>query len=483
MSKPTGFLEYPRRESPKAPKAARLRTFHEFEKSLPVAQAREQGARCMSCAVPFCHTGCPLGNVIPDWNALVYEDRWREALAALHATNNFPEITGRICPAPCEAACVAALHDEPVAIRAIERAIADEGLAEVLCGSRPRPRRTAKSVAVIGSGPAGLACAQQLARAGHAVTVLERDDRLGGLLRYGIPDFKLDKSLIDARLDQMRAEGVVFETGVDVGVDVTIGELRSEHDAVVIATGARRPRDLVVEGRELAGAHFAMEFLVQQNRVVAGDVVPGQILASGKKVVILGGGDTGSDCLGTALRQGAASVVQIELMPRPPDERAPETPWPLWPMMLRTSSSQEEGGSREFAVLTKRLIGEQGRVCALEVVRVDWVTGADGKRSLREIPGSEFRLEADLVLLAMGFSGAEAQPVACDASGRVRADARSFATSVERVFACGDARRGQSLVVWAIWEGREAARAVDAFLREVPLSKAKLPTSPYRWAP
>lgn len=483
MGKPTGFLEHPRRESPKEPKAERLRTFREFERSLPIVQAREQGARCMSCGVPFCHTGCPLGNAIPDWNTLVYEDRWQEALAALHSTNNFPEITGRICPAPCEAACVAALHDEPVAIRAIERAIADRGLAEAWVASRPRQCRTARSVAVVGSGPAGLACAQQLSRAGHAVTVLERDDRLGGLLRYGIPDFKLDKSVIDARLEQMRAEGVAFTTGVNVGVDVTIGELRSGHDAVVLATGARRPRDLAIEGRELDGVCFAMEFLVQQNRVVAGDVVGNQILATGKRVVILGGGDTGSDCLGTALRQRAASVVQIELMPRPPDERAPETPWPLWPMMMRTSSSQEEGGSREFGVLTKRLLGEEGHVRALEAVRVEWLTGVDGRRSFREIEGSSFRIEADLVLLAMGFAGAETQPVAFDEWGRVRAAPGSFATSVERVFACGDARRGQSLVVWAIWEGREAARAIDAYLRAVPLVKAKLPTSPYRWAP
>jgi glutamate synthase (NADPH/NADH) small chain len=480
MPDPRGFLEHERREPEKEPPETRVRHFHEFERSLSVVDAREQATRCMGCGVPFCHTGCPLGNAIPDWNELVRTDRFRDALVALEATNNFPEFTGRVCPAPCEAACVAGVHGEPVAIKAIERAISDRAAREGWLKPKPAERRTGKRVGVIGSGPAGLACAQELARAGHAVTVYEKDARPGGLLRYGIPDFKLEKALVDARIFQLRAEGVSFTTGMHVGVDVTLGELRARYDAVVVATGATLPRDLPIPGRDLGGVHFAMEYLVRQNRTLGGEPVRDPILATGKKVIVLGGGDTGSDCLGTALRQGAAEVVQIELLPRPPEERSPETPWPMWPLVYRTSTSQEEGGRREFAVLTKRFVeGEGGRVRGLELSRVEWSKGPDGKRAMREIEGSTFTLEADLVLLALGFVGPDPTTwqgggLAMDERGNVRASATDFATGTHGVFACGDARRGQSLVVWAIWEGREAARAVDAYL----MGETSIPTSP-----
>jgi glutamate synthase (NADPH) small chain len=484
MGKPTGFLELERAEPEKEPVEERVRHWREFERRLPVLEARDQGARCMNCGVPFCHTGCPLGNQIPDWNDHVYRDRWERASVSLHATNNFPEITGRICPAPCEEACVLNIPETPVSIKAIERAIADRAIEEG-GGLRPRlaERRSGRRVAVVGSGPAGLAAAQQLARAGHDVTVLERSDRIGGLLRYGIPDFKLEKAVIDARVEQMKAEGVVFRTGVEVGTDVSLEGLRAMHDAVVLATGATRPRDLPIPGRELGGVHFAMEFLDQQNRVVAGDRVEGQILATGKKVLVLGGGDTGSDCLGTSIRQRAADVTQIELLPRPPEERAESPqPWPLWPWVMRTSSSQEEGGERDFAVLTKRFVaGPDGRVRAIEAVRVEW---SEDRRTMREIEGSAFEIECDLVLLALGFVGPEAQawsglPVTQDPRGNVRADTESFVSSVPGVFACGDARRGQSLVVWAIWEGRQAARAVDAYLT----GETHLASTPFAYAP
>ncbi len=440
MGDPTGFLEIERELPPRRAVQARLRDYDEIETRLTVIQAREQGARCMACGVPFCHSGCPLGNLIPDFNHAVYEDRWQEAIDILHATNNFPEVTGRVCPAPCEASCVLNIDRVPVTIERIEGEIADRAWDEGWIVPRPAAKPSGKRVAIVGSGPAGLACAQQLARLGHAVTVLERDDRIGGLLRYGIPDFKLDKSIVDRRLAQLEAEGVTFRTGVTVGEGgVSVEALRAEHDAVVIAVGATVARDLPIEGRELDGVHLAMDFLVPQNKVIAGDEVPGRPLATGKRVVILGGGDTGSDCLGTSLRQGAASVQQIELMPQPPEDDP--LAWPDWPFILRTSSSQEEGGERDFAVMTKRFLGEGGRLTGLEAVRIELV---DGK--LREIEGSRFVIEAELCLLAMGFVGSTVQ-----ASG-------------EGVFTCGDARRGQSLVVWAIAEGRDCARDVHAFL-------------------
>lgn len=424
----------------------------------------------MSCGVPFCHGGCPLGNVIPDWNDHVYQNRWEAAVAALHTTNNFPEVTGRVCPAPCEEACVLNIEGMPVTIKQIERQIADGGWERGWVVPLPPERKTGKRVAVVGSGPAGLACAQELARVGHDVVVFERDDRIGGLLRYGIPDFKLEKSIVDRRIAQMKAEGVVFRTGVSVGRDISLASLRTENDAVVLANGATKARDLPLPGRELDGIHFAMEFLPQQNRVVAGDVLENQILATGKKVVILGGGDTGSDCLGTCLRQGAESVVQIELLPRPPERRTADMPWPEWPMILRTSTSHEEGGERKFAILTKAFEGTNGKLERIRAVRLEW----EG-RTMREIEGSELTIEADLCLLALGFVGPEPlDGPTLSPRGHIEADEMDFRTSIEGVFACGDARRGQSLVVWAIWEGREAARAVDASL----MGESRIPSSP-----
>jgi glutamate synthase (NADPH/NADH) small chain len=414
----------------------------------------------MNCGVPTCHGGCPLGNAIPDFNDHVFKDNWRRAIASLHETNNFPEVTGRVCPAPCEAACVLDLHHAPVTIRSIEREAADRAFDEGWVLPQPAERRTGRRVAIVGSGPAGLACAQQLARMGHDVTVLERSDRLGGLLRYGIPDFKLDKALVDRRIEQMRAEGVSFRTGVEVGRDVTIASLRATHDAVVLATGATIARDPPIEGRSLRGVHLAMEYLEQANRTVAGDAVRDLIDARGRRVLILGGGDTGSDCLGTALRQGASHVVQLEIAPRPPDARTERDPWPQWPMIYRVSTSQEEGGEREFALRTTRFIGDaEGRVIAAECERVRW----DGPTMTPT--GERVRFDVDLVLLAMGFTGPEPRAwtgteLATDARGNIDAAWSRFATSEPRVFACGDARRGQSLVVWAIAEGRECARAV-----------------------
>lgn len=486
MGKPTGFLEADRKNPPKEHRQERLEHFRELEYRLPVVQAKEQAGRCMNCGVPFCHTGCPLGNAIPDWNDLLYRDRDEAAIAALQATNNFPEITGRICPAPCEEACVLRIDlphapPAPVTIRAIEREIAERAFAR---GLRPRhaERATGKKVIIVGSGPAGLACAQQLARAGHAVEVIERDREVGGLLRYGIPDFKLDKAVLAQRLEQMTSEGVVFRTGVEIGKDESFESLRARADAVVIATGSTRARDLDVPGRRLAGVHLAMDYLAAQNRVVSGEASTTPIDAKDRDVVILGGGDTGSDCLGTALRQGARSVTQIELMPRPPDEVNEATPWPHWPLIYRTSSSQEEGGERLFAILTQRLsesASEPGRVGALEVVEVE---RKDGR--FEHVAGSERTIDATLVLLAMGFVGPEAETWAGtelerDARGNVAADERSFVSSQPNVFACGDARRGQSLVVWAIWEGRECARSVDAFL----IGDERLRSQPQRWLP
>ena len=461
-----GFLEIRRAKPPQRPAVERVRDFRETDLPFPEPDMRAQASRCMDCGVPFCHGGCPLGNLVPEWNDLVFAGRFKEAAAALHETNNFPEVTGRVCPAPCEASCVLALEQAPVTIKAIERGIADRELAESGFRPKPAPARSGRRVVVVGSGPAGLAASQQLARAGHEVTVLERSDRVGGLLRYGIPDFKLDKALLDRRIEQMQAEGVTFRTGVSAGVDPSAAQLRAGWDAVVLAGGAGRPRDLEVPGRELGGVHFAMQYLTQQNRRVAGlDVPAGEaIVATGKRVVILGGGDTGSDCVGTAHRQGAAHVLSLELFPAPPADRRPDNPWPAWPIVLRTSSSHEEGGERAFGVQTKLLRGEGGRITALEAVRVELAAG-----KLRELPGTSFEIPCDLLLLAMGFSGPvwegllDALGVARDPRGNVAT--RSGATTVPGIFAAGDMTRGQSLVVWAIAEGRKVAESVDAFLR------------------
>jgi glutamate synthase (NADPH/NADH) small chain len=433
-----------------------------------------QAARCMDCGIPFCHTGCPVNNMIPDWNNLVYRDQWRTALETLHSTNNFPEFTGRICPAPCEEACTLNIDDNPVTIKSIECTIIDRGFAEGWVVPEVPARRTGKGVAVVGSGPAGMAAAQQLARAGHGVTLFEKADRIGGLLRYGIPDFKMEKHIIDRRMRQMAAEGVEFRTGVEVGKTIPFKSLLDGYDAVVLTGGAEWPRNLEIPGRELAGVHYAMDFLVQQNKRVAGDAEAkaapgGTISAKSKHVIVVGGGDTGSDCIGTSIRQGAASVTQLEIMPKPPDREDKGLSWPDWPLKLRTSSSQEEGCERDWSVLTKRARGS-GKVEALECARIEWATGAGGRMEMREVPGSAFELKADLVLLAMGFLGA-VQPgmiaqsgVELDARGNVRANTDDYRTSVDKVFAAGDMRRGQSLVVWAIREGRQAARAVDEFL-------------------
>jgi glutamate synthase (NADPH/NADH) small chain len=478
MGKITGFLEFEREKVHKEPVATRLKHWHEFEEKTPDDVLRTQGARCMDCGIPFCHKGCPLGNIIPDWNDLVYRGRWRDAIERLHSTNNFPEFTGRICPAPCEEACVLNINDDPVTIKNIEKHIIDHAFAEGWVTPQIPERRTGKRIAVVGSGPAGMACAQQLARAGHAVTLFERDDRVGGLLRYGIPDFKMEKWLIDRRIEQMAAEGVTFRTSVRVGVDVTGEDLRREFDAIVLSTGATRPRDLPVPGRELKGIHFAMEFLPQQNKVGAGDSIPGQILATDKRVVILGGGDTGSDCLGTSNRHGAASVHQFELLPQPPVDR-PQLTWPNWPMILRTSSSHEEGVTRDWSINTTHFSGDaDGNVRKLHGVRLDWVQD-NGRPVMKPIAGSEFELDCELVLLALGFLGPESDTIVaqlgCELTERGNLKAGpDYQTTVPGVFACGDARRGQSLVVWAIWEGREAARGVDAYL----MGETSLPASP-----
>ena len=464
MGKPTGFMEYTREIPARRPVAERVNDFREVYQDFPEQKLRLQGARCMDCGVPFCHTGCPLNNVIPDWNDLVYRDRWREAVRALHATNNFPEFTGRICPAPCEAACVLGINSPPVTIKNIEQAIIEHAFREGWIHPELPPHRTGKRVAVVGSGPSGLAAAQQLNRAGHWVTVFEKADRIGGLLRYGIPDFKLEKRILDRRLEQMTREGVVFKTRKHIGQGVPVEELGGEFDAILLAGGAESPRDLKVPGRELAGIHSAMEYLPQQNRHVACEAVAGQILATGRHVVIIGGGDTGADCLGTAHRQKPKSVHQFEIMPMPPLERSVNTPWPLWPLQLRTESAHEEGGTREWAVATARFSGdENGRVKQLHAIRV----GPPPK--FEPIPGTDFTIETDLVLIAMGFLGPvkngmlESLGVQLDARGNVECDANHM-TSVPGVFAAGDMRRGQSLVVWAISEGRKAARGIDKYL-------------------
>ncbi len=463
MGKVTGFMEYTREVAPRRPPAERVNDWFEIYQPMPLEAVETQGARCMDCGVPFCHTGCPLTNLIPDWNDLVYRGRWHEAVRQLHATNNFPEFTGRVCPAPCEASCVLGINEPPVTIKQIEKTIIDRAFDEGFIKPERAAVRSGKRVAVIGSGPAGLAAAQQLARAGHDVTVFEKNDRIGGLLRYGIPNFKMEKHLIDRRLEQMRAEGVRFQPNSHVGGNVPVEDLRKEFDAILLSGGAEHPRDLNVPGRELAGIHFAMEFLPQQNRRCEGDVVMDQILATGKRVVIIGGGDTGADCLGTSHRQKALSVTQFELMPKPPDSRAPSTPWPLWPMQLRVESSHEEGGIRDWSVSTVRFSGE-GRVQKLHAMRV----GPPPK--FEPQAGTEFTLDADLVLLAMGFTGPvkngmiEQLGVKLDGRGNVATDEHHM-TSVPGVFAAGDMRRGQSLVVWAIAEGRKAARGIDLHLR------------------
>jgi len=475
MGKPTGFLEVERADRGYDKPAARKKSWKEFVKPLPAPVLRAQASRCMDCGIPFCHEGCPVNNLIPDWNNLVYREQWRQALVTLHSTNNFPEFTGRICPAPCEASCTLNIDDNPVTIKTIECAIVDRGWQEGWIAPQPPARRTGKRVAVIGSGPAGMACAQQLARAGHAVTLFEKADRIGGLLRYGIPDFKMEKGLIDRRIEQMRGEGVEFRTSIEIGVDVGVDRLAAEYDALALTGGAELPRDLEVPGRELAGIHFAMDFLPQQNKRVAGDPEPvaapqGTITAKGKHVVVIGGGDTGSDCIGTSTRQGARSITQLEILPKPPDRENKSLVWPDWPLKLRTSSSHEEGCERDWAVLTKRALGADGHVEALECVRVEWLQGPDGRWAMQEMPNSIFELKADLVLLAMGFLGPrkagmiEPAGIKLDPRGNVAANTLDYRSSVPKIFAAGDMRRGQSLVVWAIREGRQCARAIDEFL-------------------
>ncbi len=472
MGKPTGFVEIQRHGHAYEPVSDRIRHFDEFVLPMEESDLRRQGARCMDCGIPFCHDGCPVSNIIPDWNDLVYNNRWRDALDVLHSTNNFPEFTGRICPAPCEQSCTLNLQHEPVTIKNIECAIIDKAWEEGWVRPQIPAHRTGKRVAVVGSGPAGLACAQQLARAGHQVVVCEKNARIGGLLRYGIPDFKMNKLMIDRRMGQMQAEGVKFLPGVHVGIDVSAEKLLEDFDAVVLAGGSEQPRDLPVPGRELDGVHFAMDFLSQQNRRLAQENLRGlkEIKAEGKRVIVIGGGDTGSDCIGTSIRQDARWVTQFEILPQPPVLEDSAMTWPDWPDKLMTSSSQEEGCRREWTVATKRFTGEDGVVTGLEAVRVEWHTDADGRMSMTEIPDSEFEVKADLVLLAMGFvhpvhEGMLAQfDVELDARGNVAAQTDDYHSSVERVFTAGDMRRGQSLVVWAINEGRQCARSVDEFL-------------------
>jgi len=480
MGKVTGFMELARVEEGYQEPSSRVKHYKEFVIGLSEDQAHQQAARCMDCGIPFCNNGCPVNNIIPDFNDLVFQSQWRAALDVLHSTNNFPEFTGRVCPAPCEAACTLNINSDAVGIKSIEHAIIDRGWKEGWVKPIPAAKKTGKHVAVVGSGPAGLAAAQQLARAGHAVTVFEKNDRVGGLLRYGIPDFKMEKSHIDRRVEQMQAEGVVFKTSVlvaDLPKDTKVTnwasssispkDLLAEFDAVLLTGGAEQPRDLPVPGRELKGVHFAMEFLPMQNKVNAGDSFPNQIRADGKHVIVIGGGDTGSDCVGTSNRHGAKSVTQFELMPMPPEQEDRSLTWPYWPYKLRTSSSHQEGCDREFAIATKEFVGESGRLTGLKACNVQW---KDGK--MQEVPGTERTLPADLVLLAMGFVspvGSVVQAFGVDLDNRGNAKSgtegeRSYFTNVPRVFAAGDMRRGQSLVVWAIREGRQAAQSIDAFL-------------------
>jgi glutamate synthase (NADPH/NADH) small chain len=478
MGKPTGFIEIKRKKHPTRPVAERLKDWREVYLPYAIPDLAAQGARCMDCGIPFCHQGCPLGNLIPDWNDLVYRDRWRAAIDRLHMTNNFPEFTGKLCPAPCEGSCVLGINEDPVTIKSIEAAIIDHAWNEGWVVPQPPETRTWKKVAIVGSGPAGLAAADQLNRAGHSVTVFEKADRIGGLLRYGIPEFKMEKRYLDRRLKVMEAEGVVFRPGVNVGVDLTADRLKRDYDAVLLAGGAEKPRDLPVPGRQLKGIHFAMEYLTLQNRRNEGDAIPDAefISAEGKHVIIIGGGDTGADCLGTAHRQKAASVHQLELLPMPPKERDASNPWPEWPVIFRVSSAHEEGGERLYSVSTKHFSGTpDGRVQALHAVKVEAVQ-RDGRTVFEPVPGSEFELKADLVLLAMGFTGPNTNGLLSDlgvdltARGNVARDA-SWMTNVESVFTAGDMQRGQSLIVWAIAEGRSAARAIDEHL----MGASKLP--------
>ena len=464
MGKVTGFIEYPRETPARREARQRINDYFEVYQPFPEERVRTQGARCMDCGIPFCHTGCPVNNIIPDWNDLVYRNEWRDAIRVLHATNNFPEFTGRICPAPCEAACVLGINEPPVTIKLIEQTIVEHAWKQGWIKPEPAQALTGKRVAIVGSGPAGLAAAQQLARAGHSVTVFEKADRIGGLLRYGIPDFKMEKHVLDRRLEQMAGEGVIFQPNTHVGQGIPAGDLRREFEAILLAGGAEDPRDLRVPGRELKGVHFAMEYLPLQNKRIAGDGVPAQIVATGKRVIIIGGGDTGADCLGTAHRQKAKSVMQFEIMPMPPEQRHPSTPWPLWPLQLRVESAHEEGGVRDWAVNTTKFTGdERGNVKKLHALRV----GPPPR--FERIPGSEFTIDADLVLLALGFTGpvkpGMLEQLGVELDARSNVATRNYMSSVSGVFAAGDMRRGQSLVVWAISEGRSAAKAVDAYLR------------------
>ncbi|HAI68812.1 MAG TPA: glutamate synthase [Gammaproteobacteria bacterium] len=480
MGKMTGFMEISRHDRKYAPVSDRIQHYQNFVIPLMESEVTQQGARCMDCGIPYCHNGCPINNIIPDWNDLVYHGKWREALSVLHSTNNFPEFTGQICPAPCEAACTLNLTDEPVTIKTIECAIIDKAWAEGWIEPQIPEHRTGQKVAIVGSGPAGLACAQQLARAGHDVVLYEKENRIGGLLRYGIPNFKMEKSVIDRRMAQMQAEGVRFRTNCHIGVDRSAKQLLEDFDAIVLTGGSEKSRDLPVPGRELKGIHFAMEFLPQQTHIVLGDNIPEEerITATDKHVVVIGGGDTGSDCIGTSIRQGAISVTQLEILPKPPEKEDKQNTWPNWPNKLRTSSSQEEGCERDWSVSTKSFESENGQVKKMHLVRVDWQKDENGRWQMSEIPGSEFELKADLVLLAMGFMHPvhegmlEELGVALDGRGNVQADTQKYQTSLDKVFAAGDMRRGQSLVVWAIREGRQAARAVDEYL----MGSSELPT-------
>jgi glutamate synthase (NADPH/NADH) small chain len=475
MGKPTGFMEIARQDRVYAPIEQRLKHYQEFTLPLSDAELAKQGARCMDCGIPFCHQGCPVNNIIPDWNDLVYRGDWQRAVEVLHSTNNFPEFTGRVCPAPCEASCTLNIDDNPVTIKSIECAIVDKAWENGWITPQLAAHKTGKSVAVVGSGPAGMACAQQLARAGHSVTLFEKADRIGGLMRYGIPDFKMGKDIIDRRMQQLAAEGVTFKTGVHVGVDITAQQLLKDFDAVALTGGSEHPRDLPIPGREQKGVHFAMEFLPQQNKRVAGDSIPDaqSILATGKHVVVIGGGDTGSDCIGTSNRHGAAAITQLEILPKPPVKENKALTWPDWPNKLRTSSSHQEGCERMWSVTTKEIVGEKGRAKAIKCAKAEWTKDANGAWKMAEVPGSEFELKADLILLAMGFIHPVQEGllkelgVALDPRGNVQGTTEgvsAYKTSVDKVFAAGDMRRGQSLIVWAIREGRQCARAVDEYL-------------------